>query len=266
MPVRTVKLFVRGRWTHFQGKFRANPERDALRYLLVVVVGGLISLVCFLQPVLWWWASPCEYPDPINEVNRDVSVVEVFPFRNPLFDASPCRRQRFWILLGLSPWEADLGRRVLVAMILGAIVGNERRSADRPAGIRTNACTAIGASCFTICSIFAFESGSMKYDASRSAAAIPTGVTFLSSAIIIRIVDVNQICSQYSRLHGVVTAAAVWVSAAIGVAAGGGMFWAATACTVLVVIINHFGPLMQRRRRRQQAAENARRFANERTE
>jgi uncharacterized membrane protein YhiD involved in acid resistance len=54
-------------------------------------------------------------------------------------------------------------------------VGYERRSPDRPAGIRTMSLTSIGVACFTLSSMFAFQSGPMKWDSSRITADIPKG-------------------------------------------------------------------------------------------
>ena len=69
-------------------------------------------------------------------------------------------------------------------MILGGIIGWERRQADRPAGIRTMSLVSLGSSLFTIDSTFAFADGSQTWDASRVSAAIPSGVGFLGKDVV----------------------------------------------------------------------------------
>lgn len=82
-------------------------------------------------------------------------------FSNPQYDTDPCRRTRFAELLWLTPEECDYGRRLLFAVIVGSVIGWERRQADRPAGIRTMALVSLGSCLFTLTSAFAFTSGPM---------------------------------------------------------------------------------------------------------
>lgn len=77
-------------------------------------------------------------------------------YDNPGYVADPERLVRRWFLLGLTLFEADFGRRLVVSVVCGGLIGFERRSADRPAGIRTMSMSALGACLFTICGTFAF--------------------------------------------------------------------------------------------------------------
>lgn len=56
---------------------------------------------------------------------------------NPLYDGNPCRTVRYARLLFLNQIECSFGRRLVASVVLGGVVGWERRQSDRPAGIRT---------------------------------------------------------------------------------------------------------------------------------
>ena len=90
-------------------------------------------------------------------------------FENPGYDTRECYRTRTVYLLYLTPEEISFGRRIVVATVLGGVIGWERRSADRPAGIRTMSLVSLGACLFSICSAFAFLDGPMNWDGSRVA-------------------------------------------------------------------------------------------------
>jgi putative Mg2+ transporter-C (MgtC) family protein len=116
---------------------------------------------------------------------------------------------------------ADLVWRLLLAAALGAAVGLEREYRQKPAGLRTNILIALGSAVFTILSI------SMGHDsgtADRIAAQIVTGIGFLGGGAILR---------SGNTVHGMTTAATIWVNAAIGMAAGLGQFGLATLTTAL---------------------------------
>jgi hypothetical protein len=134
-------------------------------------------------------------------------------FENPAYDGSRCPHIRHVILLGLSKEECSFGRRLVASIILGGLIGWERRMADRPAGIRTMSLVSLGSCLFTINSAFAFVDGPMNWDgkkvslffdvfftclsslsdisfsfiffsASRISAAIPSGVGFLGAGML----------------------------------------------------------------------------------
>jgi putative Mg2+ transporter-C (MgtC) family protein len=120
---------------------------------------------------------------------------------------------------------ADLAWRLLLAVGLGAAVGLEREYHQKPAGLRTNILIALGSALFTILSI------SMGHDsgtADRIAAQIVTGIGFLGGGAILR---------SGNTVHGMTTAATIWVNAAIGVAAGMGQYALATATAVLTLVV-----------------------------
>ena len=86
-------------------------------------------------------------------------------FPNVFYDNDPCRTTtRHWRLMGLTPLECSNGRHLVVAALLGSIIGIERRSADRPAGIRTMTRVSLAAALFTVNSTFVFMEGPMHWD------------------------------------------------------------------------------------------------------
>ena len=120
---------------------------------------------------------------------------------------------------------ADLMWRLLLAAALGAAIGVEREYRQKPAGLRTNILIAVGAALFTILSIAMGHAGGTP---DRIAAQIVTGIGFLGGGAILRTQD---------TVHGMTTAATIWVNAAIGVAAGAGQYGLATATAMLTLVV-----------------------------
>ncbi len=124
--------------------------------------------------------------------------------------------------------------RLLVALVLGALVGLERESGDHEAGMRTNALVSLGTALFTLLSAYGFAQFSgfqhMVVDPTRIASYVVAGIGFLGGGIIF-------LSPQARKVHGLTTAAAVWVVAAIGMACGAGFLFEATATTILALCI-----------------------------
>ena len=127
---------------------------------------------------------------------------------------------------------------LLLAAVLGALIGFERERADHPAGLRTHILVCVGSALFTIVSAYGFrdflESGDqvIRADPTRIAAQIVTGIGFLGAGAIIR---------QGLSVRGLTTAATLWVAAAIGIAAGAGYYSGAVVATVITIVA--LGPL-----------------------
>lgn len=119
----------------------------------------------------------------------------------------------------------DFVWRLLLAAGLGAAIGLEREYRRKPAGLRTNILIAIGSCLFTILSL---EMGRASGTADRISAQIVTGIGFLGGGAILRNRD---------SVHGMTTAATIWVNAAIGVAAGTGQYLLATVTTALTLVV-----------------------------
>jgi putative Mg2+ transporter-C (MgtC) family protein len=118
--------------------------------------------------------------------------------------------------------------RLLLACLLGGLVGYERERHNRPAGLRTHILVCQGSALVMIVSIAGFggELG-VSGDQARIAAQVVSGIGFLGAGTIMR---------QGSAVRGLTTAASLWVVAAIGLATGIGLYAAAATATGLVLI------------------------------
>lgn len=116
--------------------------------------------------------------------------------------------------------------RLLVAALCGGLIGLERETHGRPAGLRTHILVCVGSALFALCS---FSIAGTQWDPARITAQIVTGMGFLGAGTIMR---------QGSAVRGLTTAASMWTVAAIGigVAIGGKMLPIAGFATVLVVV------------------------------
>ena len=115
--------------------------------------------------------------------------------------------------------------RLLAAMAMGGLIGLERELRAKDAGLRTHFLVALGSALFTLVSQYGF--GVDLKDSSRVAAQVVSGIGFLGAGTII---------FQKNVVHGLTTAAGLWVTAAIGLSCGTGMFAVAGATTVLVLL------------------------------
>ncbi len=102
-----------------------------------------------------------------------------------------------------------MSMRLLIALVLGGVIGYEREVHGRPAGLRTHILVCLGAALFTI--ISDSYTGLPSADPTRIAAQIVSGIGFLGAGTIIR---------QGSIIRGLTTAASLWTVAAIGMAVG----------------------------------------------
>jgi putative Mg2+ transporter-C (MgtC) family protein len=122
---------------------------------------------------------------------------------------------------------SHIGIRLLVSLVIGIIIGLEREIQHKAAGLRTSVLICLGSTIFTISSIeFASLSGSV--DPSRIAAQIVTGIGFLGAGTIIQ---------TRGSVHGLTTAATIWVMSALGLAVGLGGYWIAVGGAILSVAI-----------------------------
>jgi putative Mg2+ transporter-C (MgtC) family protein len=133
--------------------------------------------------------------------------------------------------------QLDISIRLVVASVLGAAIGLERELHAHPAGMRTHLLVSLGSAAFTVLSIFFFESpaapnGSLPTDPSRIAAQIVSGIGFLGAGAILK---------YGTSVRGLTTAASLWATAGVGMAAGAGAWFVAVITTVLIVF--SLGPL-----------------------
>ena len=125
----------------------------------------------------------------------------------------------------------DLWVRILLAAGLGAGLGIERELSNQPAGLRTHILVSLGAALFTIAGAYGAASflgdPAVRSDPTRIAAQVVTGIGFLGAGAIIQ---------QGVNVRGLTTAASLWVTAAVGLAAGLGYYEAAIATAAVTVV------------------------------
>jgi putative Mg2+ transporter-C (MgtC) family protein len=126
----------------------------------------------------------------------------------------------------IHPFLAPVGRLMLAAL-LGAVLGMEREWHRRTAGLRTNTLIALGSAAFTLLSI-QMVARDGHGDETRIPAQIVTGIGFLGGGAILR---------TRGGIRGLTTAAAIWVNAAIGMCAGAGFFVLAISATLTALIV-----------------------------
>lgn len=126
--------------------------------------------------------------------------------------------------------------RLLLACLLGGLVGLERESRHKAAGVRTNMLIALGCAFFTLLS--AVLAGDSNPDKGRVASNIVQGIGFLGAGLILH--------NRY-RVSGLTSAAGVFAVASIGMACGAGLYAAAAAATAIVIIALEFVGLLERK-------------------
>jgi len=139
--------------------------------------------------------------------------------------------------MNITPSEIMI--RLLLAAVLGAFIGLDRRLRSKPAGLRTMSLVSLGSATFTLVGVSAMVQlatveqaagieAMVRLDTSRVIAGIVGGIGFLGAGTIIQ---------SRGRVQGMTTASGIWMTAAIGVAIGLGQFLLAFSATFLAFVI-----------------------------
>ena len=118
--------------------------------------------------------------------------------------------------------------RIVLAVIAGGVIGNERGRHGRAAGLRTHIYVCLGGAMTSLCSLFVTEVSGMSGDIFRISAQVISGIGFLGAGIIL--------VKNNSTVAGLTTAAGMWVTATIGVAFGYGFYGGGILTTIICVV------------------------------
>jgi putative Mg2+ transporter-C (MgtC) family protein len=140
--------------------------------------------------------------------------------------------------------ETEIILRLVLAVVLGGVIGFNRSRHNKPAGLRTMALISLGSAAFTLIGIEAViqlsqlqtgvdsltsgVSSSINLDSSRIIAGIVGGVGFLGAGAIIQ---------SKGRVQGMTSAASIWVTSTIGVSVGLGLYLLATTITFIAFVV-----------------------------
>ncbi|NSW91039.1 MAG: MgtC/SapB family protein [Firmicutes bacterium] len=123
----------------------------------------------------------------------------------------------------------EIVARLVLACVLGGIIGYEREHGNRPAGFRTHILVCVGAALVMVTSEYVFKvfSGKTNLDPARLGAQVISGIGFLGAGTIVR---------EGFNVKGLTTAASLWAVSCVGLAAGIGFYEGAVISTILIYI------------------------------
>lgn len=134
---------------------------------------------------------------------------------------------------------AAAAARLVAAGLLGGLIGAQRERVHSAAGFRTHILVSLGSALFVLAGR---ESGFSSADTSRVVQGIITGIGFLGAGTILKLVDKGEV-------HGLTTAATIWVTAAVGAAAALSQLWLAAIAAVLTWAVLALAIRLESRRR-----------------
>ncbi|MEK3733488.1 MULTISPECIES: MgtC/SapB family protein [Paenibacillus] len=133
-----------------------------------------------------------------------------------------------------NPWVIDnvhILLRLLLAMLLGGLIGFERERTNHAAGLRTHILVCLGSALIMLLSVYGFSDFvrefNVRIDPARLATAVITGIGFLGAGTIL---------FTGKSITGLTTAASIWVVGAVGLAVGAGFYFAAIVSTLLILL------------------------------
>lgn len=144
-----------------------------------------------------------------------------------------------------SPWHIDtfhITARLLLAVLLGGLVGLEREQNNHAAGLRTHILVCLGAALIMLLSMYGFNAfvyePQVRIDPARLAANVITGIGFLGAGTIV---------FNGSSISGLTTAASLWVVAAIGLSIGAGFYYPSIIGTLMVLMSLYILNIVEKR-------------------
>lgn len=135
----------------------------------------------------------------------------------------------FFCSFGLTAFESSALLKMLLASVSGALIGLEREMRGRPAGLKTFSLVCLGATLIMVTNDYIYQFISHGTgDLSRMAAQVVSGIGFLGAGSIM--------VTSHNRVQGLTTAAALWVTAALGIAIGAGFYFGSIASLCIVLV------------------------------
>ncbi|MDL2220713.1 MgtC/SapB family protein [Eubacteriales bacterium OttesenSCG-928-N14] len=123
--------------------------------------------------------------------------------------------------------------RLLLATILGGVVGMERERLGHAAGFRTHILVCIGAAMTVMTGVYSVQVLGFSGDPMRIAAQVVSGIGFIGAGTIL--------ITRQTNIKGLTTAAGLWATASVGLAVGAGFYTAAILCSIIIfIVMRHF--------------------------
>ena len=155
-------------------------------------------------------------------------------FKSKNVEGGPFSNKKFRGLgmLGLDSVTVTMILRLVLAGILGGLVGIEREVNKHPAGFRTHLLVAMGSCLIMVLSVYGFNeiintNANIRFDPSRLPSYVISGIGFLGAGTIL---------VQETTVRGLTTAASIWIVSAIGLVVGAGMYFIAIFTTIIVIL------------------------------
>ncbi|MEM8829850.1 MAG: MgtC/SapB family protein [Cyanobacteria bacterium P01_G01_bin.19] len=131
----------------------------------------------------------------------------------------------------------DIVFRLICAALAGAVIGWEREAKEKPVGLRTHMLVSLGAAIFVLVPILNGDVAKSPDALSRTIQGVATGVGFLGAGEILHISHPQVGKAGKHRIRGLTSAAAIWISAALGIAAGCGLWYLSAIAALLSLIV-----------------------------
>ena len=146
----------------------------------------------------------------------------------------------------MTPYDTDLIIKIIIATLIGGVIGYERQRYRKPAGIRTQVLICVGSALqagisIDIAQMYAQPGAAAQPDPARLMAQIIPGIAFLGGGVILKGDD---------RISGVTTAATIWIAAALGIAVGAGFYAVAAFCAGIVLLTHPLAKIKHKTVRR----------------